>query len=97
MSKQEELNQATGASQSRSNNLLCPECGDKMEFYDAPEIRLELKVPFTNYSIQLFDWGHQELCCMRCMNDAAEEPLRAIYNQGCEDGYAEGYRNAERV
>ena len=67
----------------------CPLCGEIMEQHDSPDIKLEIKIPFTDYTIQLWDWGNKEYMCIDCMTEKYDEPYKDAYEQGCADGFNE--------
>ena len=83
-----------GWSASRSIALLCPDCSQVMQLYDEPKIIFEIKIPFTDKTIQVWDWSSKEYMCLECVSDKNKACCEAAYYAGGEDGYQDGLRAA---
>jgi len=76
-------------------NSKCTDCGEEMQLQSAPDIKASLRIPFTDYELQLWDWGNMEYMCIDCMTDNHDAPYRDAYEQGCQDGFMEGIEKAQ--
>ncbi len=79
-----------------SVRIVCSDCGGEIQMGTVPAHYTLLKIPFTEYTFELWDWGHEEPFCMECTLDKQLKPQRDSFDAGQEIGYEKGYNDGVR-
>jgi len=74
-------------------NLLCPDCGSEMEICEQPESVFSIKIPFTVYTLEIWNWHKQKPVCLSCPQYKENRYENDIFDAGTEKGYEQGYED----
>ena len=75
----------------RSSELLCSHCGSKIEMCDNPESVFAVQIPFTVYTLEIWNWHKQIPVCLSCRYEKERRYEGKIFDVGAEKGYEQGY------
>ncbi|KKM71852.1 hypothetical protein LCGC14_1426360 [marine sediment metagenome] len=73
----------------------CKDCGNKLQKTTIPKTLWSFAIPFTPFTLELWNWESEDWFCFDCSHAEEERPYEDAYNAGLERGHEEAFREAQ--